>query len=69
MADKLISSIDLAQKSFATTQVKYENGKADVFSFNQAKNELLNSQFALIKNNLTRSLLQKRLKLNNTNAL
>lgn len=69
LASILENNIALAQKAFTTTQVKYENGKVDVFSFNQAKNELLNAQFALIKNSLTKHLLQKKCKLNNTNSI
>lgn len=69
LASIVEKNIVLAQKSFTTTQVKYENGKVDVFSFNQAKNELLNAQFALIKNKLTKRLLQKKRILNNTNSI
>lgn len=69
IAQKLTKSIELSQKSFVTTQVKYENGKADIFSFNSAKNQMLSAQYALIKNNINRSLLAKRLQLNNTNTL
>ncbi|MEC4115365.1 TolC family protein [Myroides phaeus] len=69
IAQQLSKGIELSQKSFITTQVKYENGKADIFSFNAAKNQLLSAQYALIKNNINRSLLVKRLQLNNTNML
>ncbi len=69
IAQKLTKSIELSQKSFVTTQVKYENGKADIFSFNSAKNQMLSAQYALIKNNINKSLLAKRLQLNNTNTL
>lgn len=66
---KLKENMELSQKSFTTTQVKYENGKVDVFSFNAAKNQLLSAQFALIKNDLNRSLMSKKLQLINTNTL
>jgi len=65
----LQKSISLAQKSFHTTQVKYENGKADVFSFNAAKNQLLNAEFALIQNDIKRVFLAKKRRLNYTNHL
>ncbi|UVD81261.1 TolC family protein [Myroides albus] len=65
----LIKSIEMSEKSFTTTQVKYENGKVDIFSFNSAKNQLLTSQYALVKNNLDRQFLEKRLALNNSNKL
>ncbi|MGG5506028.1 MULTISPECIES: TolC family protein [unclassified Myroides] len=65
----LKNSIDLAQKSFHTTQVKYENGKADIFSFNAAKNQLLNAEFALIQNEIKRVFLGKKRALNYANHL
>ncbi|MDM1044071.1 TolC family protein [Myroides sp. 1354] len=65
----LKNSIELAQKSFHTTQVKYENGKADIFSFNAAKNQLLNAEFALIQNEIKRVFLSKKTTLNFTNHL
>ncbi len=66
---KLRDNMELSKKSFTTTQVKYENGKVDIFSFNAAKNQLLNAQFTLIKNDLNRNLMSKKLQLNNTNTL
>ncbi|WP_158962207.1 TolC family protein [Myroides fluvii] len=67
--DGLKNSIDLAQKSFHTTQVKYENGKADIFSFNAAKNQLLHAEFALIQNEIKRVFLSKKTTLNYANHL
>ncbi|MDM1396253.1 TolC family protein [Myroides odoratimimus] len=69
IAKQLQKSIELSEKSFSTTQAKYENGKVDIFSFNAAKNQLLTSQFALIKNAYNRSFMERKLKLFNTNTL
>ncbi|MEC4112646.1 TolC family protein [Myroides pelagicus] len=69
LKDKLKKNIEMSSKSFVTTQVKYENGKVDIFSFNAAKNQLLNAQYALIKNSLSRQFLEKKLQLNNSNTL
>lgn len=69
IAKQLQKSIELSEKSFSTTQAKYENGKVDIFSFNAAKNQLLSSQFALIKNDYNRSFMERKLKLFNTNTL
>lgn len=69
LRESLENSIALAQKSFHTTQVKYENGKADVFSFNTAKNQLLRSEFARIQNEIKRVFLAKKRALNYTNRL
>ncbi|WP_286418973.1 TolC family protein [Myroides odoratimimus] len=69
IAKQLQKSIELSEKSFSTTQAKYENGKVDIFSFNAAKNQLLSSQFALIKNAYNRSFMENKLKLFNTNTL
>ncbi|MDM1408796.1 TolC family protein [Myroides sp. DF42-4-2] len=66
---RLRNSIELAQKSFHTTQVKYENGKADIFSFNAAKNQLLTAEFALIQNEIKRVFLAKKRALNYANYL
>jgi len=69
VSESLKNSIALAQKSFHTTQVKYENGKADIFSFNTAKNQLLSSEFALIQNDIKRVFIAKKRVLNYTNRL
>ncbi|MGL5276529.1 TolC family protein [Myroides sp.] len=69
IAKQLHRSIELSEKSFSTTQAKYENGKVDIFSFNAAKNQLLNSQFALIKNAYNRSFMGDKMRLYNTNSL
>lgn len=69
IAKQLHKSIELSEKSFSTTQAKYENGKVDIFSFNAAKNQLLNSQFALIKNAYNRSFMGDKMRLYNTNSL
>ncbi|MDR2222271.1 MAG: TolC family protein [Flavobacteriaceae bacterium] len=69
IALQLQNSIELSEKTFATTQAKYENGKVDIFSFNAAKNQLLNSQFALKKNTHNQAYLTSKIKLYNSNTL
>ncbi|MCC9041903.1 TolC family protein [Myroides sp. M-43] len=69
IAKQLHKSIEMSEKSFGTTQAKYENGQVDIFSFNSAKNQLLNSQFAIIKNEYNRSFMKNKLRLYNTNSL
>lgn len=67
--ESLLNNIDLAQKSFHTTQVKYENGKVDIFSFNTAKNQVLSAEFAQIQNEIKRVFLLKKNVLNSANRL
>lgn len=69
LQEQLNQNILYAQKSFSTTQIKYENGTVDIYSFNGAKNQLLNSQFAIAKNKIFINLLYKKLELLNTNKL
>ncbi|MHC5201969.1 TolC family protein [Myroides sp. LJL119] len=69
LESQLSQNILLAQKSFSTTQIKYENGAADIYSFNGAKNQLLNSQFARVKNKIFIVLLYKKLELLNSSKL
>lgn len=69
IAKQLQKGIELSEKSFSTTQAKYENGQVDIFSFNGAKNQLLNSQFALIKNTYNLSFMENKRRLYNTNSL
>ncbi|WP_121964360.1 TolC family protein [Myroides sp. N17-2] len=69
IAKQLQKSIELSEKSFSTTQAKYENGQVDIFSFNGAKNQLLNSQFALIKNAYNHSFMEDKRRLYYTNSL
>ncbi|MDR0227678.1 MAG: TolC family protein [Flavobacteriaceae bacterium] len=69
IAVQLQSNIELSEKTFATTQAKYENGKVDIFSFNAAKNQLLSSQFALKKNKHNHNYLSNKIKLHTTNTL
>lgn len=69
IAVQLQNSIQMSEKTFATTQAKYENAKVDIFSFNAAKNQLLNAQFALKKNGFNQSYLLNKIKLYNSNTL
>lgn len=54
---RLMESLKWAEKSFETTQVKYQVGKVDVFSFTQSKNQVLLTKYELSKNALTSELL------------
>ena len=49
---KLIQVLEFAKASFKTTQSKFTSGTADAFSFSTAKNNLLTSEYDLLKNKL-----------------
>lgn len=63
MKQHLEESLKWAENSFITTQVKYEVGKTDVFTFNQIKNQVLNIKYELSKNRLNQELLSLKLEL------
>ena len=50
--DKLAQVLQFAKASFTTTQAKFTSGTADAFSFSLAKNNLLVSEYDLLKNKL-----------------
>lgn len=52
LQDKLSQLVQFAQASFKTTQAKFISGTVDAFSFSSAKNNLLNSEYAFLKNTL-----------------
>lgn len=56
MRQHLEVSLKWAEQSFLTTQVKYEVGKTDVFTFNQVKNQVLAIKYELSKNELNQEL-------------
>jgi outer membrane protein len=49
---KLFEIKDLTEKTFQTSQSKFEAGKIDVIVFSTVKNQLLQSEFDVLKNNL-----------------
>lgn len=49
---KLVQILEYAKASFATTQAKFASGSTDAFSFSIAKNNLLTSEYDLLKNKL-----------------
>ncbi len=50
--EKLAQMLQFAQASFKTTQAKFASGTVDAFSFSSAKNNLLTSEYAFLKNRL-----------------
>jgi len=50
--EKLAQMLQFAQASFKTTQAKFASGTVDAFSFSSAKNNLLTSEYASLKNRL-----------------
>jgi outer membrane protein len=50
--EKLAQVLQFARDSFKTTQAKFTSGTADAFSFASAKNNLLTSEYALLKSKL-----------------
>jgi outer membrane protein len=49
---KLFEIKDLTEKAFQTSQSKFEAGKIDVIVFSTLKNQLLQSEYDVLKNNL-----------------
>lgn len=49
---KLFEIKDLTEKTFQTSQSKFEAGKIDAIVFSTVKNQLLQSQYDVLKNNL-----------------
>ena len=50
--EKLTQVLQFAKDSFKTTQAKFTSGTSDAFSFSIAKNNLLTSEYALLKSKL-----------------
>lgn len=67
--DKLSQMLDFATSSFRTTQAKFTSGKTDAFSFAIAKNNLLSSEYDLLKNTLQQQYTSYKLNLIRRNSL
>ena len=52
LQDKFSQLLQFAEASFKTTQAKFSSGTVDAFSFSSAKNNLLTSEYAFLKNTL-----------------
>jgi outer membrane protein len=52
LQDKLAQVEGFATASFTTTQAKFSSGTVDVFSYSMSKNNLLTSQYDVLKNEL-----------------
>jgi outer membrane protein len=52
LQDKLAQVEGFATSSFTTTQAKFSSGTVDVFSYSMSKNNLLTSQYDVLKNEL-----------------
>lgn len=66
---KLIAIKELTQKTFQTSQSKFEAGKIDVIVFSSVKNQLLQSEYEVLKSNLQRQFLAVKLNLIKFNQL
>ena len=66
---KLIAIKELTQKTFQTSQSKFEAGKIDAIVFSTVKNQLLQSEYEVLKTNLLRQFLGVKLNLLKFNAL
>ena len=66
---KLVEVVAFAQASFKTTQAKFTSGSVDTFSFSIAKNNLLTSEFDLLKNKLQSQYTVHKINLIRSNAL
>lgn len=67
--EKLAQMLQLAQASFKTTQAKFASGSVDAFSFSSAKNNLLSSEYAFLKNKLQSQFTVCKIKLIQKNDL
>ena len=67
--DKLSLMLDFAQASFKTTEAKFTSGNTDAFSFAIAKNNLLSSEYDLLKNTLQQQYISYKLNLIRQNSL
>jgi len=66
---KLKEVLAFAQASFKTSQAKFASGSVDAFSFSMAKNNLLTSEYDLLKNKLQREFTSYKISLLQGNSL
>lgn len=66
---KLKEVLAFAQASFKTSQAKFASGSVDAFSFSMAKNNLLTSEYDLLKNKLHREFTSYKISLLQGNSL
>jgi outer membrane protein len=66
---KLTEVLAFAQASFKTSQAKFASGSVDAFSFSMAKNNLLTSEYDLLKNKLQREFTSYKISLLQGNSL
>ncbi len=66
---KLTAIKELTQKTFQTSQSKFEAGKIDAVVFSTVKNQLLQSEYEVLKTNLQRQFLAVKLNLIKFNQL
>lgn len=70
LLDTKLSAIkELTQKTFQTSQSKFEAGKIDAIVFSTVKNQLLQSEYEVLKTNLQRQFLGVKLNLIKFNQL
>ena len=67
--EKLVHLVEFAEASFKTTQAKFSSGIVDVFSFSTAKNNLLASEYDLLKNKLQSQYIFHKINLIQANTL
>lgn len=67
--EKLVKVLAYAKSSFTTTQAKFISGTADAFSFSIAKNNLLTSEYELLKNKLQNQYTSYKINLIRSNSL
>jgi outer membrane protein len=67
--EKLVCLVEFAEASFKTTQAKFSAGSVDAFSFSMAKNNLLVSEYNLLKNKLQSQYISYKINLIQANTL
>ncbi|WP_445721519.1 TolC family protein [Flavobacterium sp.] len=69
LQEKLNEVENYANESFGTTQAKFTSGKADAFSYASSKNNLLSSEYDVLKNQLKIQFTQLKMNLIQFNQL
>lgn len=69
MKDVLVQTLGFAHSSFTTTQAKFSAGKVDAVVFSSVKNQLLSSQYDVLKNDLQLQYINLKINLIQNNQL
>lgn len=65
----LQETVEFARRSFKTSQAKFESGKIEAVTFSAVKNQLMQSEYEVLKNQLMTQFTQAKMNLLQTNSL